>query len=178
MPGADDRDPLVAGPRLDQPPDRPASLTKRGCGSGGAKMLVHGHYRQVRLGPQRDQRHVMLWSMRSPLLNARVKPASMPSRSRYPDSPRAGEQHSRRPTPFVVVEVPVVERCLPDQELPHLVERELMEVIGADHHDTSGRPWSASPGRPRSSPPTRPRRWPVPLRGGARRVKDGWWLRR
>ena len=65
----------------------PSSTKRFGCGSGGAKMLVYtGTIGRSASGRRVMSGQVMLWSILSSLLNARSKPASMPSRSRYPDS--------------------------------------------------------------------------------------------
>ena len=95
--GADDRDPLVARPRLDHLADGPAELRRtasaaaaaaRRCWCRSARSAGRPAGRSVMIG------QVMLWSIRSSLLKARSKSASRPSRRMCADRSSSPAQRS------------------------------------------------------------------------------------
>ena len=131
------------GPRLDQlagspgPAGRTASAAAaaaRRCWCRSARSAGRPAGRSVMIG------QVMLWSIRSSLLNARSKSASRPLRRMCAArSSSPAQRHPRQAElALLVVPVGVEERRLADQELRHVVQPQLVEVVAADHHQDVG----------------------------------------
>ena len=111
-----------------------AAAAARRCWCRSARSAGRPAGRSVMIG------QVMLWSIRSSLLKARSKPASRPSRRMCADrSSSPAQRHPRQPElALLVVPVGVVERRLADEELRHVVQPQLVEVVAADHDQHVG----------------------------------------
>ena len=143
MAGADDRHPLVRRPRLDEFADggaelhEPLRLRQRRREDVG----VDRHDGQVGIRSQRDDRtgdavvDAQLVAERK--VEIRVEP--LPENVRGQVLLTAQPHPRQAEFPLLVVPVGVEPRCLADQELGHVVQPELVEVI-ASHHDQDVRP--------------------------------------
>ena len=126
------------GPRVDQLADRPAELDEP-FGPGQRRredVRVDRHDRQVVLRPHREDRAGDR-VVDPQLVGERQVEAPVDALAQ--DVRRqllvALEQQPRQPElALLVVVVRVVERRLADQELRHVVQPQLVEVVGADHH--------------------------------------------
>jgi hypothetical protein len=137
MPGADDRDPEVFGPRLDQPAYRPAELDEplRLRQRRREDVRVDRHDRQVGLRAQRDDR------ARAAVVDAQLVAEGQVEARVEPVAQEVGREVLLAPQPhpwqaelaLLVVPVGVVVRRFPDEELRHVVEPELVEVVAPDH---------------------------------------------
>ena len=140
--GADDRDPTVVGPGLDELPDRPAQLDEplRLRQRRREDVGVDRHDRQVVLGPQRDDRAgdavVDPQLVAEGQVEAGVQAVAQDvlgevllARQGHPGQAELA---------LLVVPVGVVEGRLADQELRHVVQPQLVEVVAADHHQDVG----------------------------------------
>ena len=114
--------------------DVAAASVGRRCWCRSARSADPPRGRRVMIG------QVIEWSIRSSLLKARSKFLSRPvrrmwaARSSWPRSVILGRPNSRSS----LYQLRVEERCLADQELRHVVQPQLVEVIAADHHQHVG----------------------------------------
>ena len=112
--------------------DEPAGLRHRRREDVG----VHRHDRQIRLRSQRDDRAGDAVVDAEFVAERQVEPAvqALPQNVRGQVLLSAQCHPGQSELAFLVVEVRIEERRLPDQELRHVVEPELVEMITA-HHD-------------------------------------------
>ena len=140
--GADDRDPLVALPRLDHLADRLAQLDEplRLRQRRREDVGVDRHDRQVGLRPQRDDRAGDAVVDPQLVAERQVEVAvETAAQDVGGELLVAGQRHPREAElALLVVPVGVEVRRLADQELRHVVQPQLVEVVTTDHHEHVG----------------------------------------
>jgi hypothetical protein len=142
VPGADERDPQVAGPGADDVPQGPAELDEPfGPGEGRREdVRVHRHHRQVIAGADGEDGardgvvHPQLVGVREVEAGVQAATQDMCRQFLVP----AQQQPGQPELAFLVVVVGVVEGCLAHQKLRHVVQPELVEVVRADHDQHVG----------------------------------------
>ena len=137
--GADDRHPLVARPRLDQLAERPAELDEplRLRQRRGEDVGVDRHDRQVVLRAQRDDRagdavvDAQLVAEREVEAGVEARRAGCGRTGRGRPCMRIRGRPNSRSSLYQLASY---YSALADQELRHVVQPQLVEVVGADHH--------------------------------------------